>query len=481
MPSSLHVTFSVEQRMFVHAALMSGKGGKESMYLDLQMKQGQTLSPQMIQSAKILQMTAEELVKYINELALENPAIDVVAPFQQLWPDFNSEQNYSFYQKQNEYDDDDFKNRWNYNADNGETLQNYLWSQLIMEDFSSLETKIVKFMLECLDGKGYLTETVHDVSVYFKVNESLVQKLLEKLQTLEPAGICACSLEECLKLQLKSRKMLSPVLSQIIDDCLEMVAKNKIPSIKRKLRLSYSEATAYCNIIRSLNPKPGTSFGNREQMRYIVPDVTIVKFRDHFDILLNESPCSGIEINCYYQQLNQRRESEEVKAYLDSKIRQAEWIRHCIAQRTKTIMQVSKKVLEYQEAFFIKGPNYLVPLRMGDVAEAIGVHESTVSRTVSKKYLQCSWGVYPMSFFFPRGVIKHEEGQLHEEAKSLTNGDIRRVIQDIIKEEDKKKPYSDRILGEMILESGISISRRTVAKYREEAGIPDASGRKRYN
>jgi len=465
---------------FVHAALMSGKGGKESMNLDLQMKQGQTLSPQMIQSAKILQMTAEELDKYINELALENPAMDVVAPFQQQrWPDSFYEQNYYFYQKQN--DDDDFKNSWNYKADDGETLQNYLWSQLIMEDFSSLETKIVKFMLESLDGKGYLTESVHDISVYFKVNESLVQKLLEKLQTLEPAGICARSLEECLKLQLKSRKMLSPVLSQIIDDCLEMVAKNKIPAIKRKLRLSTSEVSGYCQIIRSMNPKPGTSFGNREQMRYIVPDVTIVKFRDHFDILLNESSCSGIEISCYYQQMNQRRESEEVKAYLDSKIRQAEWIRHCIAQRTKTIIQVSKKILEYQEAFFMKGLNYLVPLRMGDVAEAIGVHESTVSRAVSKKYLQCSWGVYPMSFFFPRSVVKHVESQLHEEAQSLTNGDIKRVLQDIIKEEDKKKPYSDRILGEKILESGISISRRTVAKYREEAGIPDASGRKRYN
>lgn len=125
---------------------------------------------------------------YINELALENPTIDVVASFeQQRWQDSFNEQNYYLYQKQN--DDDDFKNGWNYNADDGETLQNYLWSQLIMEDFSSLETKIVKFMLESLDGKGYLTESVHDISVYFKVNESLVQKLLEKLQTLEPASL----------------------------------------------------------------------------------------------------------------------------------------------------------------------------------------------------------------------------------------------------------------------------------------------------
>lgn len=434
------------------------------MELDLQTKQAQTLSPQMIQSAKILQMTAQELDRYINELALENPVIDVAEPE-------SGEENHYLYHRRSG-DEDSFKDKWNYTADEGETLQHYLWSQLVLEDFSSFERKVITFMLESLDERGYLTESVYDISVYFRTEESLVEGLLEKLQTLEPAGVCARSLEECLKLQLKSRQMLSPVLFRFIDQCLEMVAKNKIPSITRKLRLSSAEAAGYCQIIKSLNPKPGTSFGSRQQMRYIIPDVTIVKFKDHFEIMMNESSYGGIEINQYYSQMNHHAESEEVKEYLDEKIRQAQWIKQCIAQRGKTMMQVSKKILEYQEGFFSRGPNYLSPLKMSEVAEAMGVHESTVSRAVSKKYLQCSWGVYPMNFFFPRNAVKQEE--------TLTNAHIKRVLQGIISQEDKQKPYSDRLLGEKLLEQGISVSRRTVAKYREEEGILDAGGRREY-
>ena len=459
------------------------------MDLKLQVKQTQTLSQRMIQSAEILQMTSQELNTYINELALENPVIDIVEPptaeeqresiEQQEWLNSFNEENYYLYQRQNNDDDYDFKSSWNINTDDGETLQDYLWSQLITENFTDQETEIIKFMLECLDNKGYLEESIETIASYFGTDTEIVEDLLSDLQALDPSGVCARTLEECLKLQLERRDMLTPVLESIIDNCLEMVAKNQIPAIARKLRLSPTETAGYCQIIKSLNPKPGVSFSSRDQLRYIIPDVTIVKFKDHFDILLNESMYPTIELNSYYRQMNQNPESSELKEYLGNKIRQAEWVKQCVTQRGKTLMQVSRAILEHQEEFFTFGPAHLSPLRLADIAQELDIHESTVSRAVSKKYLQCSWGVYPMNFFFSRSVAVQESSS-ESGTQSVTAADITRVLREIIEEENKKKPYSDRLLGEKLAERGISISRRTVAKYREEEGIADASGRKEY-
>lgn len=460
------------------------------MDLKLQVKQTQTLSQRMIQSAEILQMTSQELNTYINELALENPVIDIVEPptaqeqresiEQQEWLNSFNEENYYLYQRQNNDDDYDFKSSWNINTDDGETLQDYLWSQLITENFTDQETEIIKFMLECLDNKGYLEESIETIASYFGTDTELVEDLLSDLQALDPSGVCARSLEECLKLQLERRNMLTPVLESIIDNCLEMVAKNQIPAIARKLRLSPAETAGYCQIIKSLNPKPGVSFSSRDQLHYIIPDVTIVKFKDHFDILLNESMYPTIELNSYYRQMNQNPESSELKEYLGNKIRQAEWVKQCVTQRGKTLMQVSRAILEHQEEFFTFGPAHLSPLRLADIAQELDIHESTVSRAVSKKYLQCSWGVYPMNYFFSRSVAVQESSGNENGAQSVTAADIKRVLREIIEEENKKKPYSDRLLGEKLAERGISISRRTVAKYREDEGIADASGRKEY-
>ena len=459
------------------------------MDLKLQVKQTQTLSQRMIQSAEILQMTSQELNTYINELALENPVIDIVEPptaqeqresiEQQEWLNSFNEENYYLYQRQNNDDDYDFKSSWNINTDDGETLQDYLWSQLITENFTDQETEIIKFMLECLDNKGYLEESIETIASYFGTDTEIVEDLLSDLQALDPSGVCARTLEECLKLQLERRDMLTPVLESIIDNCLEMVARNQIPAIARKLRLSPAETAGYCQIIKSLNPKPGVSFSSRDQLRYIIPDVTIVKFKDHFDILLNESMYPTIELNSYYRQMNQNPESSELKEYLGNKIRQAEWVKQCVTQRGKTLMQVSRAILEHQEEFFTFGPAHLNPLRLADIAQELDIHESTVSRAVSKKYLQCSWGVYPMNFFFSRSVAVQESSS-ESGTQSVTAADIKRVLREIIEEENKKKPYSDRLLGEKLAERGISISRRTVAKYREEEGIADASGRKEY-
>jgi len=276
-------------------------------------------------------MTSQELNTYVNDLALENPVIDIVEPAagddqkesieQQQWLNSFNEENYYLYQRQNNDDDYDFKDTWNINTDEGETLADYLWSQLITENFSELKTEIIHFCLDSLDNRGYLTETPEDIAAYFKTDIVTIDHILDKLKSLDPSGVCAFNLEECLKLQLKRKKMLTPVMESLIDNHLDMVAKNQIPAIARTLHLSSGEAAGYCQIIKSLNPKPGVSFSSRDQLRYIIPDVTIVKFKDHFDILLNESMYPGIEVNSYYRQMNQAPDSQELKEYLDQEFR----------------------------------------------------------------------------------------------------------------------------------------------------------------
>ena len=224
-------------------------------------------------------------------------------------------------------------------------------------------------------------------------------------------------------------------------------------------------------VIRELNPKPGNSFSSRENLKYITPDVTVVKLKDYYEILLNEYMYPKMSINGYYRNMLKAGNDKETKDYVTTKVKQAEWVMQCVSQRNVTLMNVSKCIVDVQERFFTYGPGYLRPLKLADVAEMVGIHESTVSRAVKDKYLQCSWGIFPMNYFFIGAISKagNENAATADTAKNL--------LKEIITDENHEKPYSDRILSEKLAERGVRISRRTVAKYREAMGIKDASGR----
>ena len=229
--------------LWINLSHTNRKREGNTMDLKLQVKQSQVLSQRMIQSAEILQMTSQELIPTLNDLALENPVIDIVEPAagdsqkesieQQQWLNSFNEENYYLYQRQNNDDDYDFKDTWNINTDEGETLADYLWSQLISEDFSEQETEIIHFCLDSLDNRGYLTETQEDIAAYFKTDTETNRPYFRRVKILDPAGVCAFNLEECLKLQLERKKMLTPVMESLIDNHLDMVAKNQIPAIAR--------------------------------------------------------------------------------------------------------------------------------------------------------------------------------------------------------------------------------------------------------
>lgn len=460
------------------------------MDMKLHLEQKQVLSQRMIQSAQILQMGAQELSEYIEELALENPVIDIderkPEPVEEdrlrkyEWLNSLGDQNrFSYFQQ--DPDEDRSEGDFNFSTADGETLKDYLWAQLITSDFSGRELKILDYMLESLDSRGYLTERLDSIAERFHAEQELVESLLGVLQGLDPAGVCARGLSECLILQAKRFGAMTPVLRSILTEHLEQLAKNQIPAMAKQLKISLEEASRYCKWIRKLDPKPGSAFCSRERLSYIVPDVTLVKFKDYFEILLNEYLYPEIQVNAYYSRLSRERLDLETTSYLQDKIRQAEWVRDCVAKRNATLMGVSRAILEIQEEFFLNRAAGLKPLRLLDVARRLGIHESTVSRAVRGKYLQCSWGIYPMNFFFTKGGFTGEAALPGEKGRdALSAAQVKQAMEEIIREENKKKPFSDRAITEELNGRGITVSRRTVAKYRQELEIPDAGGRKQY-
>ena len=456
------------------------------MELSLKAEQKQILSQKMIQSAEILQMTAAQLEEYLNEQELENPVLELTEKEPEKfdrgelekyqWICAHDEQNRYLYQKVEAPEDD--LPEWNMDLSEPENLRDHLWSQLVTGSYEPKQEAALQYMLESLDARGYFTDSLEEAAERCHVSLKEAGELLGMIQELEPYGVGARNLEECLCLQLRRQGRLTPELEDFICHHLEKMAKNQLPAIAKAMGISLNTVKQYCAIVKTLDPKPVARFSDVRQLSYIIPDVVIVKFKGHFDVLLNESLYPDISLNQEYVSMCAKQEDPEVKKYLLDKIHQAEWIKQCIAQRNVTLFSVVKEILSCQEEFFLYGKNYLKPLRMRDVAESLEIHESTVSRAVRQKYLQCTWGIFPLSHFFAKAACTDESApQVQTEA---TASDVKRALAELVAAEDHKKPYSDRVLAEQLGSQGFVISRRTVAKYREQLGIPGAAGRREY-
>ncbi len=466
------------------------------MGLSLELQQKQVISQKMMQSVQMLQMTGQELSEYVNEIAMENPVIDLKAPptidnksfeEQRILNSFKEERIY-LRQRQNDDNDVDSVENWNMDTKDGETLQEFLWSQLASENFDEAEYGIAQYILECIDPNGYLTETTADLSKLLGTSDESIHKCLTAIQKLDPAGVGARDLSECLLLQLLriNGGEVDPILARLITEDLENVARNRIPFLEKKYGISTAEILDYFRQIKELDPKPGKYFSNRERLQHVIPDVVVVKFADHFDAVLNDRMYPNVQINSYYSKLASEDNTEEVKTYLNEKLKQAQWVQECIVQRGRTIMRVTDAIMRYQSEFFEYGIGHLKPMQQSDIADDLNVHVSTVSRAINNKYLQCSYGVFPFKYFFAKGMTSSQISSassissLSSPEDGISTDAIKSYIQEIVDSEDKKKPYSDRIIGEKLAERGIEISRRTVAKYREQLGIPGTSGRKNY-
>ena len=452
----------------------------------LEQTQKQILSQNLIQSVEILQMSAEELTEHIKEMALENPVAELKEPTpedrqQDLlrkleWLENLDEQNRTYYRYDKEDSDRDYIS--NIGAPVRETLKDTLLQQLIRGPYTQAQFRIFSYIADCLDSSGFFRVPLQELASELNVTEPEAAECLEIMRGLEPAGVCCADLESCLLEQLRRLEQEEGedaccVEKAIVREYMPLLGKNQLHTIAKKMKLPISRIKEAQLRIRSLNPRPAQGFDMGEMLRYIVPDVTIIKFKDRFEILLNNYSYPTIRMNRDYLKMLKENPSPEVRDYLTGKVNQIRQMQEHIERRGSTLLALADCILEEQTEFFRKGEKYLKPLRMKDAAERIGIHESTVSRAVKDKYLQCCWGIYPLSFFFARSVS--QEGD-----DSIATHQIKEEIRKIIEEEDKARPLNDDRIACILKERGMSISRRTVVKYRESMQIPNYRERREY-
>jgi len=328
---------------------------------------------------------------------------------------------------------------------------------------------VVVYVMSFLDENGYIRASMNDILLKGNYDCLAVEQAISYIQCLEPAGVGARDLAECLLLQLSKQ---DNVARYIVENHLEDLAKSRISHLAKMLGVSIEEIDSAVARIRKLNPKPGNGFGNSKLPMYTSPDIIVTSFQNQFYILPCEYSYPTINLNRYYSELIRYADDKEVEKYIDTKIKQALWVQQCIENRMKTLVNVAKAIVQHQERFFRYGPQNMSILRMSEIAQMLDLHESTVSRAVKNKYIQCSHGVFPMKHFFVQGArtLDGFDGASSHEIKSK--------ILAMINEEDKMSPLSDQQISTMLTQQGIHLARRTVSKYREQMQILSSAYRR---
>ncbi len=471
---------------------------------DLSIEQIQKLvmTPELIQAIQILQFNTQELESFIDEQLLVNPLLDTSTanqtentekqqeedtkepeneekhydeeyPNDMDWKEYFKDYDDISY-RQKEYRDESKEMSYEQFVSNDITLSEHLMFQLQFSDGNKYLKKVGRYIIESLDQNGYMTLSVEEIADKFKVDNQIIEDALSVIQSFEPPGVAARNLQECLLLQVKNAKIEDKNLESIIQNHLHDIADNRLNNISKSLNIPVEEVQRYADIIKKFEPKPGRQFSSDTDIKYIVPDVTLEKVGNRYIIIVNDTTAPRLYINSYYRRMLMDSEKEsQISKYLTGKLNSALWLIKSIEQRRQTIYNVVKTIVDYQHDFFEYGKKYLVPMTLKQVAEEVGIHESTVSRAINGKYLQCPGGIYEIKYFFSSGVsYAHGQGVASESIKTM--------IKELVDEEDPKKPLSDQQITKMLNEKQIEISRRTIAKYREEMNIASSSKRRRY-
>ena len=471
--------------------------------LTIEQTQKLTMTPELIQAIQILQYNSQELEDFVSKEIMENPILEmdntVPNDSHENLKDPESSMSEELMYKEAERDDIDLREKiaeseyddisyrqWEHRVSNEdvvsfdqytskeETLQDYLLLQLTFSDLKDRDKKIGRYLVEGIDDNGYLTVDTDQTAAAFGVKACTVERILKVIQGFEPVGVGARSLEECLLIQLEAKGFKDESQDYVIKNHLNDLAENKIQYIAKSIGLTVLQVQAMADLIRTLDPKPGMAYSSGEQIRYVVPDVIIEKEDDGYEIVTNDSTIPSLKVSSYYMNLvKNNKDDEDLQKYLNDKYNSALWLIKSIEQRKRTIFKVSEAVMKLQTEFLEKGEKYLKPMTLKQIADAVGVHESTVSRSINGKFIQTPRGVYEIKYFFSSGVGSGS-------GEGLSSNSIKTFIKEIIDGEDPKKPCSDQDMVEILSEKGIEISRRTVAKYRESMNILSSSKRRRY-
>lgn len=466
----------------------------------LHMEQTQKLimTPELRQAITVLQLSSLELEMYIEQQLQENPLLELneeghesdvtdgLERVESADAGAGSEQYDMDWQEYFQDSSDLGFPRVEKNPDRVEyTYENYLSQTLTMTEHlmtqlrlsrcKGLERKIGEYLIGNIDGHGYLQATVEEAARQLGVAVEEVEKVLSVIQTFDPAGVGARNLEECLLIQVDQMGVQDDLLRQVIKNHLVDLAKGKIARMAQTLGVSVQEIQRVADTIKTLDPKPGRNFGSPNDTRYIVPDIVLEKVDGEYVILINDTSVPRITINPTYRSvLNQDKNSDtKTRRFVESKLNAAAWLLRSIEQRRLTLYKVASCLVELQRDFLDHGVKYLKPLNLKKVADMVGLHESTVSRATSNKYIQTPQGVLEMKYFFSSGLS-------NSFGSSTSAESIKKMIQEIVGAEDSRNPYNDQKIVEILKRRGIVISRRTVAKYRDELNIAPIRKRKRY-
>lgn len=453
---------------------------------DLTLEQAQKLvmTPELRQAIQLLQFTSLELNEYLEEQIKENPLLELENSVE----DYENIDDYA--NKREEIDwkeyigkDDDIsyrpqkdKNTKEYSFENfvsySTSLRENLLFQLNVLEMSQEDRKIGEILIESIDENGYLMTSVEQVAKDLSISPGKIENVLSIIQSFEPLGVGARDLKECLLLQIKEDNPKNPQAEKIIRYYLEDIAYNRLSKIAKELDLDIAQVQEICDYIKTLEPKPGRCFSSGDQVKYITPDATIEYIDGEYIILLNDITGPRLNINNFYKELMRKEKDKNATEYLTERLNSAMWIIKSIEQRRMTIYKVVESILKFQRDFFEIGERGLKPLTLSEVADDIEMHESTVSRATNGKYVQTPRGLYELKFFFSSGLSTN--------SGEMSSTSIKSIIKDLIDKENPKKPYSDQKISDILKDRGISISRRTVAKYRDELQIPSSTVRRRY-
>jgi RNA polymerase sigma-54 factor len=473
--------------------------------LDLSMRLQQKLSFQMIQSLKLLQVNTLQLEQMLKTELEMNPVLEATEELEAEQEDADKEEEPKDEitdkdeEKELEVNEDDVnwdeyleegfdmggrvseetdpnKEHWEPQPVQQVSLEEHLTIQLNDKNIEEKQKLLVTFLINSLEPDGYLRLSEKDIANYLGISEVEVEEALKVIWTMDPVGLGARNLQECLKLQLAAKHRDGSLAMRIVIEAWELLEKLKIPEIARRLGVDVREVQAAADEIKNLHPRPG-SLITGETPSTIVPDLIVEKVDGEFVVILNDRSTPQIHINRSYIQLIKRggTAKKEVKNYIREKLNGAAWLVRSIEQRRTTMLRVMSAIVQRQMVFFEKGPPNLDPLKLQDIATMVEMHISTVSRVTSNKYVQTPHGIFELKYFFTESMGHDLEGG------DVSAEKIKNRIRELVEAENTKKPLSDQKLSDILSREGFTVARRTVAKYREQLKVLPARMRQKYD
>ncbi|MCX5816392.1 MAG: RNA polymerase factor sigma-54 [Proteobacteria bacterium] len=443
----------------------------------LELKQTQKLLPvltqQLQQAIKLLQLSQLELTEAIEQELNENPILEVTEKEEKEEPEEPVQEEVDMTEFLNRYtSSEEFMGREDREYPDYENvvkkpsnLRDYVRWQVGLSAFDPNERIVAEWIIENIDDNGYLACPIPEIAKSSEFPVELLENVLTKIQKLDPPGIGARDLKECIYLQYEAKGEKDPIFEEIVSAYFDLLQNVNLKEVSKKSGYPVEKIKEVLDKIKSFDPKPGRNY-SEDFISYVVPDVYVVKGEDGFEVYLNDEDIPEFRMNRYYMELyTGKNVDKETKGYIKSKIKQAEWFIKSIQQRQKTLYLVAKSIVKFQEEFFERGVRFVKPLILRDVARDIGVHESTVSRITTSKYMGTQHGIFELKFFFPTGISNVKGDQ-------LSTSIVRDFITELVGKEDKNFPLTDDEIVTALKEKySIKIARRTVAKYRDILNI----------